>query len=76
MRLTKEFVQKKLASYHEAEDAILSAQGYRVGSRSIDRAKLAEIRAGIKYWENVLAALEAGRDPNAPRFLRVVPRDL
>jgi hypothetical protein len=75
-RITKKFAMERLESYYRAEEAILTSQAYKQGSRSLERAKLHEIRSGIRFWENVLAALETGQNPNAPVMRRVVPRDL
>ena len=72
----KEFVKKRLHQYYEAEQSVLTGQEYRIGSRNLRRANLEEIRKAIKELEAQLAALEAGQTPNAPRMVRVVPRDL
>lgn len=72
----KEFVKQRLHQYYEAEQAVLTGQEYRMGTRNLRRASLAEIRKAIKELEAQLAALEAGQTPNAPRMVRVVPRDL
>lgn len=74
--ITKEYATERLKQYYEAEEAILTGQRYKIGGKELQRAQLHEIRAGIQYWENKLAALESGRNPNAVRAVRVVPRDL
>lgn len=70
-------VKKSLDMYYEAEIAIISgAQSYSVGSRSLTRANLSEIRAAIQEYENLLTNLENqlnGRGRNL--MLRAVPRD-
>lgn len=76
MKARKEFVKNRLHMYYAAEQSVLTGQEYRMGSRSMKRADLAEIRRAIKDLEAQLEALEAGHTPNAPRIVRVVPRDL
>lgn len=71
-----ERVRKELDMYYEAEIQVLSAQSYSVGSRSLTRANLAEIRAAIKEYENLLENLENqsnGRGKNL--IIRAVPQD-
>lgn len=72
-----ERVKKSLDMYYEAELAIIGgAQSYSVGSRSLTRANLSEIRAAIKEYENLLENLENklnGRGKNL--IIRAVPRD-
>jgi len=43
--------EEKLTAYLAAEDAVLSGQAYTIGGRSLTRADLAHIRAGIAAWE-------------------------
>lgn len=72
-----ENVKTALDAYYEAELAIIGgAQSYSVGSRSLTRANLSEIRAAIKEYENLLTNLENqlnGRGRNL--MLRAVPQD-
>jgi hypothetical protein len=59
----------------KAEKAVATSQSYSIGSRSLTRANLAEIRKSIEYWRNEVAALEKGNS-NGRRVVRVIPRDL
>ena len=72
-----ERIKKSLDMYYEAEIAIIGgAQSYSVGSRSLTRANLSEIRAAIKENENLLENLENqlnGRGRNL--IIRAVPQD-
>jgi hypothetical protein len=43
--------EAKLTAYLAAEDAVLTGQAYTIGGRSMTRADLAQIRAGIAAWE-------------------------
>ncbi len=64
-----------LQAWLEAELAVSTGQSYKIGSRQLDRADLAEIRKQILFWRNEIAKLEAG-DKGPNRVIRVVPRDL
>lgn len=53
-----ENIKAALDQYYEAELAILGgAQQYSLGSRSLTRANLAEVRRAIKEYENLLDKL-------------------
>lgn len=54
--------------------AIATGQTYQVGNRSLTRANLAEVRATVRYYENEVARLSAGRRRGA-RMQRFVPHD-
>jgi len=41
-----------LALYISAEKAVLKGQSYTIGSRSLTRANLPEIRTGRQEWES------------------------
>ena len=56
---------------------VTTHQSYTIGSRSLTKANLSEIRKEIEYWTNEVARLEniekrGGRN----RIYRAVPRDL
>lgn len=63
--------EAKLTSYMAAEDKVLSGQSYTIdtgaGSRTLTRADLKEIRAGIEYWNAKCRALDTNR--NRVRYL-------
>lgn len=61
-----------LQSWLDAELAVSTGQSYSIGSRSLTRASLSEIRKQITYWRNEVDKL-SGRGRRAKRF---VPRDL
>ena len=62
----------------EAERAILDgAQAYTIGSRSLTRADLSEIRKLIKDMEDGIDELESQLETGARRkAIRVIPRDV
>lgn len=69
--------RERLQLYYAAEEAILGgAQSYSMGSRSLTRANLADIKAMIVSLEDEIEQLEkqaAGRKPR--KAFGVVPRD-
>lgn len=68
-----ERAKKRLEMYYEAEESILSgAQSYSLGTRTLTRANLSEIRAAIRQLEQEVSSLEA---KSARRAVAAVPRD-
>ena len=63
--------------YYKAEEAILGgAQSYSIGSRSITRANLAEIRKMIEQLEDEVEQLEkTATGKKTRKAFAVVPRD-
>jgi coenzyme F420-reducing hydrogenase delta subunit len=70
-RLTK--AKERLNMYYEAEIAVLTGQEYRIGTRSMKRADLAEIRSAITELEKQVKELGSGGKRKA---YRITPRDL
>ncbi len=75
--ITLKIAQKHLNAWLEAELAVTTNQSYTIGSRSLTRADLSDIREQIVFWESKVAQLEnqqkrGGRN----RIIRIVPRDL
>ena len=56
-----------------AEAAVLAGQSYEIGDRKLQRANLAEIRAGVEYWNNWVKRLSARA---SGRGASVVPRPI
>ncbi|PNT91280.1 DUF6148 family protein [Clostridium thermosuccinogenes] len=74
-RLNK--AKDRLNAYYAAELAVLSGQEYRMGTKTMRRADLAEIRQAIKDLEalvNELESVESGR--GCRKAFRITPRDL
>lgn len=65
-------MKERLNSYYEAEIAILTSQSYTIGSRTLTRANLAEVRNAIRELEAEIRKLESG----TRRAKRVIPVDL
>ena len=63
-----------LRMWLDAERAVATGQSYKIGSRSLTRANLADIRESIQFWRREIARLEAKQ--SGARVFRAVPRDL
>ena len=75
--ITLETAQRHLDAWLEAELAVTNAQSYVIGSRTMTKADLGEIRRQIEYWQGKANALEnAAKYGGRNRVRRVVPRDL
>lgn len=77
MSFSLEISQKHLDAWLEAELSVTNGQSYTIGTKTLTRASLSEIRNQIQYWSNEVAkskniAKKNGRN----RVMRVVPRDL
>lgn len=75
--ISLEIAKKHLDAWLTAELEVTTHQSYTIGSRSLTKANLAEIRKQIEYWNDQVARLEnikkrGGRN----RIFRAVPRDL
>lgn len=71
---TKEFIQKRLEMWLEAEAAVATGQSYKIGKRELTRAHISEIRKQLAYWNKELRKLNNGGSTR--RVTRIVPRDL
>lgn len=72
-----DIAKKHLDAWLTAELEVTTHQSYTIGSRSLTKANLSEIRKEIDYWKNEVARLEniekrGGRN----RVFRAIPRDL
>lgn len=75
--ITLETAKKHLEMWLEAEEALSTSQSYTIGTRTLTRASLAEVRKSIEYWQNKVAAIEATQARRGrSRVYRAVPRDL
>lgn len=71
--ITLEIAERKLEMWLNAEDAVATGQSYTIGTRSLTRASLAEIRKQIDYWSSKVNELKAG---GGIRLARPWVRDL
>lgn len=60
-----------LEAWLKAELAVSTGQSYRVGTRQLERANLAEIRQQITFWRNEVNKLSSRNR----RTIYAVPRD-
>lgn len=60
--------------YLKAEEAVLNAQSYSIGSRTVTRADLSEITKMIEYLDDRIETLESTGGKR--QVLRVIPRDI
>lgn len=71
---TLQQAREHLQAWMEAELTISTGQMYRIGSRELTRADLAQVKERIQFWSQEVARLERGS--GGARVMRVVPRDL
>lgn len=75
--ITLETAKKHLEAWLEAEMTVTTGQSYTIGSRTLTRANLTEIRNAIDYWNGKVNQMEnVERTGGRNRVRRVVPRDL
>lgn len=75
--ITLEKAKQHLEVWLEAELEVATNQSYSIGTRSLTRANLKEIRGEIQFWQNQVARLENIKNRRGRnRITRVVPRDL
>lgn len=75
--ITLETAQMHLDAWLEAEMQVTNAQSYTIGSRTLTKANLTEIRNAIEYWQQKVTILENLKKNNGrSRVKRFVPRDL
>lgn len=53
--------EAKLTEYLSAETEALKSQKLGIKDRNVERAELASIRDGIKYWDDQVKRLSTGR---------------
>lgn len=72
---TLEVAKEHLNAWLEADISVATGKSYKIGSRSLTRADVSEIKERIQYWSNEVSRLESGRKKGIRAF-RIVPRDL
>ena len=61
MAITLAQAEAQLAAYLAAETAILAGQEYTINGRSLRRADLADVRAGIREWNSMVQSIGTKR---------------
>lgn len=75
--ITLDRAKLHLEAWLDAELAVSQGQAYTIGSRSLTRANLAEIRKQIEYWKKQVDELEVmSKGGRIRRGKRFIPRDL
>lgn len=75
--ISLETAKKHLDAWLTAELEVTTHQSYTIGSRSLTKANLSEIRKEIDYWKNEVARLEnVEKRGGRSRVFRAIPRDL
>ena len=74
--ITLETAQEHLEQWLEAELEVTTHQSYQLGSRTLTRADLGEIRKTIEFWEDKVNSILAKQRRGRNRMYRGVPRDL
>ena len=74
---SKELCQQKLNTWLAAEESVATGQSYQIGSRTLTRADLKQIREEMEYWAGKLADAEAEESSGGRnRLFRFVERDV
>ena len=55
----KELCKRKLETWLAAEESIATGQSYQIGTRTLTRADLKQVREEMEYWAGKLAEAEA-----------------
>ena len=75
--ITVKEAQKHLKIWLKAEMEIATSQSYTIGTRTLTRANLKEVRDQIKFWQSKVAELESAAEKKGRnRVYRAIPRDL
>ena len=56
---SKKLCEQKLNTWLAAEESIATGQSYQIGTRSLTRADLEDVRAEMEYWAARLQEAEA-----------------
>ena len=67
-----ETAREMLRGWVLAEQAVMTGQEYRIGTRMLRRADLKMIGERIKFWQDEIARLEGA---SRIRVQQVIPRD-
>ena len=74
---SKELCRRKVDTWLEAEECVATGQSYQIGTRTLTRADLKQIREELEYWAGKLAKAEAAEAHGGRnRVWRFVPRDV
>lgn len=75
--ITLEIAETHLNAWLLAELEVTTNQSYSIGTRSLTKANLSEIRNQIQFWGNKVVELTNKKNHKGRnRVFRIVPRDL
>lgn len=75
--ITLQQAEEHLQVWLQAEIEISTSQSYKIGTRSLTRADLKEVREQIKFWQNKVSEIEnTKKHRGRNRVMRAIPRDL
>lgn len=72
--ITLEKANEMLSAWLNAEMALTTAQSYSMGSKTLTRANLGEVRTAVSYWSSMVNQLSGATKKR--RVIGVIPRDL
>ena len=72
--ITVEIAREKLNTWLEAEEALATSQSYTMGTMSLTRADLKQVRENITYWNDMVTKLERA-EKGRNRIYRGIPMD-
>lgn len=74
--ITLSTARRHLDAWLEAELACTTNQSYTIGSRTLTRADLSEIRQTIRYWQGMMTKLENQKKRGGRNgAYQIIPRD-
>lgn len=77
MGITLKEAQQHLKMWLKTEKEIATSQSYTIGTRSLTRANLKEVRDQIKFWQSKVTELEKAESRKGRnRAYRCIPRDI
>ncbi len=75
--ITLERAREHLDAWLKAEIEVSTSQSYKIGTRSLTRADLGEIRKQVEFWDKKVKELSRKKGKKGRnRVYRAVPRDL
>lgn len=72
---TLEEARKHLEAWKKADLALSQGRSYQIGTRSLTRVDLKDVREQIEYFARLINQLESTGRARSPRLRRVVPID-
>lgn len=72
--MTLEQAKEHLTAWLDADLAVATGKSYKIGSRSLTRVDITEIKDRIFYWQKEVDKLSGKK--RSIKAYRVIPRDL